>query len=57
MAILICTGSTVDLRFFDFSLAAVFVIFGITIGWSDRHKRAQVTARGAVAEPIPLRHG
>ena len=51
MAILICTGSTVDLRFFDFSLAAVFVIFGITIGWSDRHKRAQVTARGAVLSP------
>jgi O-antigen ligase len=39
MAIMIGTGLTVDLRYFDFPLAAVFLICGITIGWSDRYKQ------------------
>lgn len=41
MAILLCTGMTVDLRFFDFPLGAVFLLFGIAIGWADRHKNQQ----------------
>ena len=52
LAILICTGLTVDLRFFDFPTAAVFLLAGITIGWSDRHKRAQAAAGGDVAERV-----
>ena len=51
VAILVCTGLTVDLRFFDFPMAAVFLLAGITIGWSDRHKRGQADAGGDVAEP------
>lgn len=43
-AALICTGWTVDLRYFDFPTAVVFLIVGTTIGWSDRHKRIQATA-------------
>jgi hypothetical protein len=27
---------TVDLRFFDFPLAAVFLLFGMAVGWADR---------------------
>lgn len=37
-AILVCTGLTVDLRFFDFPLMAVFLIAGIAAGWGERHR-------------------
>jgi O-antigen ligase len=57
MAILVCTGLTVDLRFFDFPTAAVFLLIGIAVGWSDRHKRALAAAGGDIAEPIRPRHG
>jgi O-antigen ligase len=36
MAILVSSGMTVDLRFFDFPLAAVFLLFGMAVGWADR---------------------
>lgn len=39
LATLLCTGSTVDLRFLDFPTAAVFLLVGIAVGWCDRHKR------------------
>jgi O-antigen ligase len=41
LATLLCTGSTVDLRFLDFPTAAVFLLVGIAVGWCDRHKREQ----------------
>lgn len=41
MAIMISTGLTVDLRFIDFPLATVFLICGIAVGWSDRHKQGR----------------
>lgn len=39
MAVLICSGMTVDLRFFDFPLAAVFLLLGMAAGWADRWTR------------------
>lgn len=36
--ILVCTGITVDLRFFDFPLMAVFLVAGIAAGWAERHR-------------------
>lgn len=41
MAVLVCSGMTVDLRFFDFPLAAVFLLFGMAVGWADRSTRQQ----------------
>jgi O-antigen ligase len=46
MGILVSTGLTVDLRYFDFPTAAIFLLVGITIGWSDRNKHANVPACG-----------
>lgn len=36
LTILVSTGLTVDLRYFDFSIAVIFLLVGITIGWLDR---------------------
>ncbi len=41
MAILLCSALTVDLRFFDFPLAAVFLLFGMAVGWTDHWTRHQ----------------
>lgn len=41
MAVLLCTGLTVDLRYFDFPTATTFLIVGVAIGCSER-----VTNRG-----------
>jgi O-antigen ligase len=57
VAILLCTGLTVDLRYFDFPTAAVFLVAGIAIGCSDRQKRGQADTGGDVAEPARTRHG
>lgn len=35
--VLIVTGLTVDLRFFDFPNAVVMLLAGVTIGWARRH--------------------
>jgi O-antigen ligase len=56
VAILVCAGLTVDLRFFDFPMVAVFLLAGIAIGCSDRYKRAQADAGGDFAEPALPRH-
>ena len=56
-AILFCSGLTVDLRFFDFPTATTFLLVGIAIGWSDRHKRAQAAAGGVITEPLSHQHG
>jgi O-antigen ligase len=44
LAILISTGLTVDYRLFDFPTAAIFLLVGIAVGWSDRHKMTQASA-------------
>lgn len=36
MAVLLCTGLTVDLRYFDFPTATTFLIVGVAVGCSER---------------------
>jgi O-antigen ligase len=55
-AILVGTGLTVDLRFFDFPTAAIFLLAGIAIGWSDRLNRPEAAAGGDLAEQVRTRH-
>ena len=51
-AIYVCTGLTVDLRFFDFPTAAIFLLVGMAIGWSDSRKRQQAAMGGDFAEHV-----
>ncbi|WP_319454920.1 MULTISPECIES: O-antigen ligase family protein [unclassified Mycobacterium] len=39
IAVLVTSGLTVDLRYLDFPTVAVFLLVGVTIGWSDRSER------------------
>jgi O-antigen ligase len=57
IAALICSGFTIDLRLVDFPMFPVFLLAGITIGWSDRYQRSQATAGGEIVEPVMVRHG
>jgi O-antigen ligase len=57
IATLLCTGFTVDLRLVFFPMLPVFLLAGITIGWSDRHQRSQTAAGGEIVEPVMVRHG
>jgi O-antigen ligase len=52
LAALICAGLTVDLRSFDFPMLPIFLLAGITIGWSDRYQRSQTAASGQIVEPV-----
>lgn len=49
-AILISAGLASDLRFYGFPMAAIFLLFGVAIGWSDRHKCRQAAAYGDIVE-------
>ena len=57
IATLICTGTAVDLRLFDFPMLLVFLLAGITVSWSDRYQRSQTAAGGQIAEPVTVPHG
>lgn len=57
IAILVCTGLTVDLRYFDFPTIATFLILGVAIGWSDRFKHRNEAEYGVTLEQRPDRHG
>jgi O-antigen ligase len=57
LATVICAGLTVDLRCFDFPMLPVFLLAGITIGWSDRYQRSQTAAAGEIVAPVMVRHG
>jgi O-antigen ligase len=57
MVILVSTGLTVDLRYFDFPTAAIFLLVGVTIGWSDRNKHADAPALGNLTGQPRLRRG
>jgi O-antigen ligase len=57
LATLISAGLTVDLRMFDFPNLPIFLLAGITIGWSGRYQRSQTAAGGQIAEPVTVRHG
>jgi hypothetical protein len=37
--ILLISGLTVDLRFFDFTGSLIYLIVGAAVGWSDRLRR------------------
>jgi hypothetical protein len=53
VAIVVCAGLTVDLRFFDFPTPAIFLLVGITVGWADRHKSRQTSEGDTVDHPSP----
>jgi O-antigen ligase len=53
-AILISAGSASDLRFYGFPMAVIFLLFGVAIGWSDRHKCRQAAAYGDIAEQVDI---
>jgi O-antigen ligase len=57
IATLICTGTAVDLRLFDFPMLPIFLLAGITVSWSDRYQRSQTAAGGQIAEPVTVPHG
>ena len=48
--VLVISGLTVDLRFFDFPNAVVMLLVGIAIGWAER-------ARADESTPAPYRRG
>jgi O-antigen ligase len=52
VATIICAGLTIDLRAVDFPLLPLFLLAGITIGWSDRYQRSQTAAGGEIVEPV-----
>ncbi|MGP4056526.1 O-antigen ligase family protein [Mycobacterium sp. 4D054] len=54
MVILICTGLTVDLRYFDFPTATTFLVLGIAVGWSERTTNATIGTPGSAERE--LRH-
>jgi len=56
VATLFCSGFTVELRFFEFPTATAFLLAGITIGWSDRHKLAQAAAGDVATQPLSHQH-
>ncbi|MGE2834250.1 O-antigen ligase family protein [Mycobacterium sp. SMC-4] len=56
LAILVCTGLTVDLRYFDFPTATTFLLVGIAVGWSERVKSRAGAPVGDVRQE-PVRHG
>ena len=57
IAALICAGFTIDLRLVNFPMLPVFLLAGITVGWSDRYQRSQTAAGGEIVEPVMVRHG
>jgi O-antigen ligase len=57
IATLLCAGFTLDLRLISFPMLPVFLVAGITIGWSDRYQRSQTAAGGEIVEPVMVRHG
>jgi O-antigen ligase len=44
LAILVGTGLTVDLRFFDYPVVVVFLLAGMAVGCADRHSRIETAA-------------
>jgi O-antigen ligase len=56
LTVFVCTGLTVDLRYFDFAPAVIFLLIGIVVGCSDRNKRGLVAAGGDSAELVRSQH-
>ena len=56
VAILLCCGTASDLRFFEFPTPTIFLLAGVAIGWSDRHKLAQAAAGDVATRPHSHQH-
>jgi O-antigen ligase len=56
-AVLVSTGFTVDLRYFDFPTAVIFLLAGIAVGWLERARETSVAAGGDIPQRMPQRHG
>lgn len=56
-ATLVCTGFTVDLRFFDFPTAVIFLLAGMTVGQWERVRSRSVKADSEHLEQAVVRHG
>ena len=52
MAIVVCGGLSCDLRFFPFATATIFLLAGVAIGWSDRHKEVAAPSVYAIARRL-----
>jgi O-antigen ligase len=57
MAILVCAGMTVDLRYFAFAITVIFLLVGITVGWADRDECATAAGNGDTPERELRHHG
>jgi O-antigen ligase len=50
-AAMVCTGLTVDLRYFSFATGITFLLVGIVVGWTDRHRRTTDAEQVEVGKP------
>jgi O-antigen ligase len=58
IAVLVVSGFTVDLRYLGFPTAAVFLLVGVTIGWTDRRGQTRWSAsEGSAATAEAVRCG
>ncbi|MGU3499856.1 O-antigen ligase family protein [Mycobacterium sp. C31M] len=55
--VLIFTGFTVDLRFFDFPTAVTFLLAGMAVGWSERAERPILAEAGSSSPGKLVHHG
>lgn len=57
LTILVCTGLTVDLRYFDFPILVTFLIVGVAIGGSDRAALKVPGAEMTLHQRTAVHHG
>ena len=57
MAILVCDRADRRPPVFRLPTATIFLLAGVAIGWSDRHKRAQAAAGWRHHRPLSHQHG
>jgi O-antigen ligase len=57
LAIMVATGLTVDLRFFDFPTVVVFLLAGVAVGCADRHRREESAVTRDTHQRMLLNHG
>ena len=57
LAILVATGLTVDLRFFDFPTVVVFLLAGVAVGCADRAPTGRAAVTRDTHQRMLLNHG
>jgi len=57
LAVLVGTGLTVDLRFFDYPVVVVFLLAGIAVGCADRHRKAEQVSAPETDQRLLCHHG